>query len=405
MSLVGASVNTNVTNTNNVSNQTQIDNQTTIQESEIYNEISNAYDSSIEVISKVRNEINAANDAIAKANSVQTNTAGGIKLSGLKNSKISLSQANKGLLNVSLVASVKAINDLQVNDKQKAIVADMVGLTQSAGNQQDSKNDSKKDASTLQDTQNTNKQEGFATSVVSGRRNTIRFNTVADFPVREGFNLLHEALFKEGALFGANVNTNVNNVSNESNSWQETNNLTMEKTKESQIQNYMTTIKEKQENLQEFAKNLKNNIEAAGNLAQSNDFGGIEITDSEGLEFDFKQSNDVAITLTNEFSDFIQDAAKVLKETETGTDKKMETGQAATNLQTGANTSEQTTETKQVTKNENSQVGTSTGIIVMVIVLAVIAAIGGLVYMSMTKGSGAGASAFYTGGDSWFACP
>jgi hypothetical protein len=120
-----------VNNTKNYSenNETNINMQKILNNQELYKSISSAYDKSIEVINKTSSEVNKVAEAIAKSNSKQVNV---IDLKGAKitGSKLSVNQSNKLLKNVALSASLQFINEIDADNKTKAIVADMLGATQ-----------------------------------------------------------------------------------------------------------------------------------------------------------------------------------------------------------------------------------------------------------------------------------
>lgn len=137
-------VNTAVSNNSQTSNSTNIDLQTNIQTQDIYKKIDTAYDKTVETITKISETINETTDSIASASSIQINEfiietpEDACKLN-LKN--LTLDQRNKLEQNVELTTAIQSINTLTNDSEVKAIMSDMMGLTQSSETTQDSKTD------------------------------------------------------------------------------------------------------------------------------------------------------------------------------------------------------------------------------------------------------------------------
>ena len=152
--------------TTNNENDNRTDIKTTnIVSNETLNQITTAYEQCYEVANKVKSAMDQKNIVDAKADATQTNTIDGLHISGTKDSSIDLSQSNVSTADIAIIASVQAIMELEQDDSIKAIVADMLGLTQSADN--NTTNDNKEETTNT----NTNKtgQESQQTSAFCPR--------------------------------------------------------------------------------------------------------------------------------------------------------------------------------------------------------------------------------------------
>jgi hypothetical protein len=113
-------VNTNVSNSK--TKQTTNEDNTAINKilnsQDILDSINSSYDKTIEVLNKVSQEVNKSSEAIASSKTVQSNVINlkGAKLTG---TSITAKQANRAF-----------INEMNTDNKTKAIVADMLGVTQ-----------------------------------------------------------------------------------------------------------------------------------------------------------------------------------------------------------------------------------------------------------------------------------
>jgi hypothetical protein len=111
----------------------QIDTKTAIQTQDIYESISTAYDKCVETIIKIVEEVDKKNESEAKAVSSQINIVS-IKTPEdaclLKLSKINIKQSNELEQNVALTVVMESINNMTSDVIVKAIMTDMMGLTQ-----------------------------------------------------------------------------------------------------------------------------------------------------------------------------------------------------------------------------------------------------------------------------------
>ena len=401
MSLVGFDGNVNVDTTKNNTNVTQISTQKILNNSELYNEISTSYEKAFEVINKVRNEINKANEAMAKASTDQTNNGGGIKITGVHDSTISLSQKNKAEQNVSLIASVRAINDLDATNKQKAIIADMVGLTQSANNDQAATSSLAQDGGATNDT--TNKTEQFLPIFSNQYLEKFGLGKVFSKKYRmkkEGFSLLKKYVFKETAMFGTNFDVDVSTTINDTNMYQSNEQWNETNTKNTNIQQYASSLTEKTENIDENVQNLQNNMAAAAEASQTNDFGGVEIGDSSGLVFSYEQSNELIQNVTMEYTDFMETVKKAINEGDVSSTTDTTGDQSTANKQSSDSISDQKSDVENKTLNESKQGGGIGNIIMIVVIIAVVAGLGGILFKGfMSK------EAFYDGNSGGVSVP
>lgn len=132
-------VQTAVNKSKQISNSTMLDIQTNIQTQDIYKKIDTAYDKTVETITKMSETVNNTTTSIASASAIQINNfeitspEDACRLN-LKNMKID--QKNELQQNVELSVAMKCINDLTSDNEVKAIMADMMGLTQSSDTSQ-----------------------------------------------------------------------------------------------------------------------------------------------------------------------------------------------------------------------------------------------------------------------------
>lgn len=148
-------VNASVSNNSQTSNATNIDLQTNIQTQDIYKKIETAYDKTVETITKISETINETTNSIAAASSIQSNeiiieTPEDTCKMNIRN--LTIEQKNKLEQNVELTTAIKSINTLTNDTEVKAIMCDMMGLTQSSETTQDSKTETKQ--TTKQDLKN-----------------------------------------------------------------------------------------------------------------------------------------------------------------------------------------------------------------------------------------------------------
>ena len=131
-----ASINTTVNNANQSSSSTMKDLQTNKQTQDVYKKISTAYDKIVEAVNRVSDTLNETTESIASATSSQSNEF--VLSADMDPSCVSeimgldLTQQNKLTQTVELNAILKNINDLSSDNEVKAIMMDMLGMTQNS---------------------------------------------------------------------------------------------------------------------------------------------------------------------------------------------------------------------------------------------------------------------------------
>lgn len=153
-------VNTAVQNSSQISNSSNIDLQTNIQTQDIYKKIETAYDKTVETITKISETINETTNSMATAKSVQINEVRFDEKTAclLKLQKLDVTQTNKLKQNVELTTAIESINSLTTDNEIKAIMLDMMGLTQSSDTKQDTASKSTQKSSQEQKNEQTTKQ-------------------------------------------------------------------------------------------------------------------------------------------------------------------------------------------------------------------------------------------------------
>lgn len=133
-------VNKSDSTSSQISNATNIDLQTNIQTQDIYKKIETAYDKTVETITKISEVVNETTNSIAAASSIQINefiVENEHDSCMLELSNISGDQKNKLEQDVELTTAIHSINSLTTDSEVKAIMTDMMGLTQSSETKQD----------------------------------------------------------------------------------------------------------------------------------------------------------------------------------------------------------------------------------------------------------------------------
>ena len=192
-------VNTAVSNSSQTSNATNIDLQTNIQTQDIYKKIDTAYDKTVETIIKISETLNETTNSIAAASSIQINEfiietqEDACKLN-LKN--LTVDQKNKLEQNVELTTAIQNINSLTNDVEVKAIMTDMLGLTQASKTAQDSKTDTKQKSDQSQ------KNEQTATQTAGGGGSWV-FIIIILIAVCVGFMVFKSSTSRDGYFDGS----------------------------------------------------------------------------------------------------------------------------------------------------------------------------------------------------------
>lgn len=155
-----ATISAQVNNNTNIMNSTMKDIQTNVMTQEIYKKIETAYDKCVETISKISEEINKTIDSVAAASSVQINEINintPYEACMFKMKHFSVNQTNKLSQEVELTTMLQSITTLTSDNETRAIMTDMLGLTQG------SKTDQEVAQMTAQLTEQTNTAKQTAT--------------------------------------------------------------------------------------------------------------------------------------------------------------------------------------------------------------------------------------------------
>lgn len=361
-------------------NDTKIDNKFIQNETELYNEISTAFDSTLECLNKVSNKIEQENNIKQDVEAEQSNKMKGVKIIGVSGSKVNIDQSNKIDQNVMLSAIVQSLNEMKVSDQQKAIISDMLNLTQKSSADQSAKaaTGMSTDAQTKSITE---KKQTFINSVVSGGRGLISFETFSDNRYIEHFPCV------VNCINGSNSTTEVTDIKNFHN---EANLTDIKKNKQTDIQNYMTTLKNKNENISEFSNNLRNNLAQGIKAKQTNELEDLQIGNiTDGAEVNLSQENEMVQKIVTSFETFVQNAAAVLNENTNETQKGTTTDQGSDSKQASEAQAEMksvavTDESTKITQDNSS----SMSFIVMIVALVIVAAIAVPIVKSLLGGSG-----------------
>lgn len=155
-------VQTTVETSTEIIEDTQIDKKTLIQQQNLYESITSAYDKTVDTIIKIIDEVEKKNTAEASAKSSQVNVIS-IKTPKdaclLKFKNINIKQSNELTQSVSLNIVLESMSTLTSDVMVKAIMADMMGLTQSAEATQTSVQKSKQGSVLKQTSLQTSKQK------------------------------------------------------------------------------------------------------------------------------------------------------------------------------------------------------------------------------------------------------
>jgi hypothetical protein len=345
---VKVSTEVSVNNTRQESNESNTVINKIINSQDILNSVNSAYDKSIEVLNKISHEVNKSSEAISSAKTVQSNVINlsGAKLTGIK---ISVSQTNKALINVALTATLQSINEMSTDNKTKAIVADMLGVTQGSEAMQTAIQSAAQTAETLQQS----KQETEQTEETFAHR------------------FLKERLCFIGCV-GVSTSVSVQNINQINNLSNYSDNLQDNSIRNQSIQNYATSLSEKMNNEQEYVDNIKQTIQAVSDEAQNNvlDMSGLEADD---VVLEFNQVNELTSDVVNGFEELIKDVKSVATSTDTDVTGEISAEQHSSSGQTGGQTSDQSAKADQSAIQTTIQTIISMLVAIVVAIVAVIA--------------------------------
>jgi hypothetical protein len=368
--LAETNVNTNVSNTKNYSSSDESNTnvQKILNSQDLMKSISSAYDKTVEVLNKTSKEVEKEAKAANKSMTKQSNIVN-LKGANLKGTTISVDQSNKLTKTVALSASLSFINEIDADQKTKAIVADMLGVTQGSEAVQSAIQNAAQEAANLQESKQTSSQEAKA-----------------GFSFRELFLV---GPLKERALVDTNVNTNVSNESNTqiANLHNYSDNLQDNSIRSQEIQNYVSTLTDKTQNVNDIKEKISQTIENIADTVQEN------IADMEGLiaedvELPIKQVNELEETITNGFEDYMNEVTKVVNDTSLEASQEITADQQEVAIQSGEQAVSQGLTNEQKNEQTIDQTGSAGGsswiTTIVICIIAVIAIGAGVkIYFSM----------------------
>lgn len=125
---------------------------------DLYSRISQAYNKTVETVTKLKQEVSEINEqtidnAIAQSNELELKGAYFGKTKGIK-----FTQANEAKASITAVSLIAAVTEMSSDNSQRAIASDMLDLTQS----QKSRNESKRETKQSAESEKTNKQASSA---------------------------------------------------------------------------------------------------------------------------------------------------------------------------------------------------------------------------------------------------
>jgi hypothetical protein len=370
----GVDVNTQVSNTTNYSssNESNTNVQKILNSQDLMKSISSAYDKTVEVLNKTSKEVEKEAKAVNESLTKQSNVIN-LKGANLKGTKMTLEQSNKLTKTVALSASLQFINEIDADQKTKAIVADMLGVTQGTEAIQNTIQNAAQEAANMQ----ASKQESTQDAKTS-------------FSFRENF--LSGRLKERVCIIGCvNVNTQVTNQDNTqvSELHNYSDNLTDNSIKSQEIQNYVSTLTDKTQNVTETKEKISQTIQNVADTVQENliDMEGVN---AEDVELSFKQVNELEETITNGFSDYMEEVTKVVSDTSLEATQEITADQTEVAIQSNDQTVSQGLTSEQTSDQTTTQTAaTGTNSVIMLIVICIVAVValgaGVKIYFSMKK--------------------
>lgn len=157
-----ADVQSAVKTSEKINNETQIDHKTNIQTKDIYEKVETAYDKCIETVNKIVEQIDSNNTSKASASAIQINELNFTDpkdMCMMKVKGMDIKQSNDLKQNVALTTMIESISSLSSDNEVKAIMADMLGLTQTSNEELKSSQKSKQKASSSQKSQQKSEQK------------------------------------------------------------------------------------------------------------------------------------------------------------------------------------------------------------------------------------------------------
>lgn len=331
-------VDTTVTNTDTTVNTTTNNSvyNAVVNNKDLYTEMRTNIEKANEIVNQAKNEINKKTEAAAKAESKQSNKMTGKSFSVKNSSNVSFSLSNKSKVAIQLMVYAECISQLDSKKYNKAMIADMVGMTASS------------------DTLNTAAQKADAEA-------TAKTSATVDTGIEK------YVIEKMPSLFGVdttvtNTKTTVNNESNTSVS-----NITSNDTTERQIQDYCEHLSESTKNIDENVQNLAANLAAVAKVDQSNEFSyeEVEIDNAHDVNIDMLNESDQQLIM--EYKELMNQIAQAVSESEIA-DTTTVSGDMTSKTQNDSSQEGTAKTTSDVSTDVTTKVSNTTGIIIAVVI-------------------------------------
>ena len=327
---------------------------------DLYNEINTAYDTTVEIMNKVSNDIEAVNNSIAEGTITQLNSVGEIVLENVDGLSLDIEQINKGVLQVQLVSSVQHLNDIKDSNVNKGIVADMLGLTSKSDVLNEGKQVADQSGTTKIDKEQETKQETYKYISESFVKRSMKYIKETFWGIDVGSPTVET---------GVNRSTTIDKKTLDSMSLSDTN------VKDTNIQNYITSFMSKTDNINEYKNNLVNNITSAGKITQTNSFAGLKAKNVSNIKLNIKQSNDASADISNKFESFMDTVKQVLTDNQVDKTSDTKSDKTTATKTTSDQSSTQTagsdiSQTQKISQTALSNIiGAYAGLIIGIIVL------------------------------------
>lgn len=332
-----------------LTNTSQTIYQTIMNDSKKYNDVSKAIENALGVSKKIASAFKTEQEIIAENRTVQTNRISGKVLNVEAGGIFDLSQLNESQGEIGITMAVTEICNMDVNDETKAMVADMLDLTNENSSEADfvklvedmantsNKNKSSQSASTDQSLASTTKSDvDLTTKQTSSNASSSSADLTSEVETKK--SAFKERLVDvdvkntEKTLSGTTINTNVNtntdmsNTTNTNTSTLNSNNsdtstygrttnltntdvndttISSDKTLDENIQAYANKIAQNIDNVQENSKTLSDIMNNSNIAIQTNIFD-YEVVNIKGTLKDI-QSNRTINKITSAYSQFMKD--------------------------------------------------------------------------------------------------
>lgn len=374
--------------TNNYTeNNTNIDQKVSnkvLQNTEINNVIQSSYDKCFEVINSVKQAINQNIDVSQMVKVKQSNKVTGISLGDGSNNRVDLNMENIAEIRMAMVIGIQTIMQMDATNKEKAVISDMLGVSQKADVSNSATNSASATADITNKTNNETSQDTFTVQLPRYTQMYLeRYGLNKKYRKAEHFNFMDNIILKE-CFLDFSLQITDNDTINNNNVTQSLENWTEQNTKQNNIQQYVNTLKSKSENISENVQNMTNNIKAATDVDQTNEIDGLDFGSGTGNVLNLKMANKSITNVTTEFKNYLTQCQKIMNENEKDIKSDVKSDQSAAAINAAKNEASAGATVVNDTSNVTSQ---STGsIIKMIIAIVVVMIVGGMCF----KGFGAG---------------